>query len=98
MSKRQNDHQKIGDVLASFVENSKLEKGLDMVRVEKAWQELMGNGVQNYNNSLKLHKGTLYVSLSSSVLRQELSYGKDKIIALINEELGKTVVSKLILR
>ena len=98
MSKRHNDHQKIGDVLASFVENSKLEKGLDMVRVEKAWQELMGNGVQNYANSLKLHKGTLYVSLSSSVLRQELSYGKEKIIALINEELGKTVVSKLILR
>jgi len=31
-------------------------------------------------------------------LRQELSYGKEKIIALINEELGKTVVSKLILR
>ena len=98
MSKRHNDHQKIGDVLASFVENSKLEKGLDMVRVEKAWQELMGNGVQNYTNSLKLHNGTLYVSLSSSVLRQELSYGKEKIIALINEELGKTVVSKLILR
>ena len=98
MSKRHNDHQKIRDVLASFVENSKLEKGLDMVRVEKAWQELMGNGVQNYTNSLKLHNGTLYVSLSSSVLRQELSYGKEKIIALINEELGKTVVSKLILR
>ena len=98
MSKRHNDHQKIRDVLASFVENSKLEKGLDMVRVEKAWQELMGNGVQNYTNSLKLHNGTLYVSLSSSVLRQELSYGKEKIIALINEELGKTVVNELILR
>ena len=98
MSKRHNDHQKIGDVLASFVESSKLEKGLDMVRVEKAWQELMGNGVQNYTKNLKLHKGTLYVCLSSSVLRQELSYGKEKIIALINEELGKTVVSKLILR
>lgn len=98
MSKRHNDHQKIGDILASFVENSKLEKGLDMVRVEKAWQELMGNGVQNYTTSVKLHKDTLYVSLSSSVLRQELSYGKEKIIALINEELGKTVISKLILR
>ncbi|MFL2623734.1 MAG: DUF721 domain-containing protein [Flavobacteriaceae bacterium] len=98
MSKRHNDNQKIGDVITSFVENSKLKKGLDMVRLEKAWQELMGNGVQNYTNSLKLHNGTLYVSLSSSVLRQELSYGKEKIIALINEELGKTVVSKLILR
>ena len=98
MSKRHKDHQKIGDVLASFVQNSKLEKGLNNVRVEKAWRELMGNGVQNYTNSLKLHNGTLYVSLSSSVLRQELSYGKDKIIDIINEELGKELVAKLILR
>lgn len=98
MSKRHKDHQKIGDVLASFVQNSKLENGLDNVRVERAWRERMGNGVQNYTNSLKLHKGTLYVSLSSSVLRQELSYGKDKIIAIINEELGKELVAKLILR
>ena len=98
MSKRHKDQQKIGDVLASFVQNSKLEKGLDNVRVERAWRERMGNGVQNYTNSVKLHKGTLYVSLTSSVLRQELSYGKDKIIDIINEELGKELVTKLILR
>jgi hypothetical protein len=40
----------------------------------------------------------LYVALSSSVLREELAYGKDKIIAMINEELGKEVIKKVILR
>ena len=98
MSKRHNDHQKIDEVLASFVENNKLEKGLDGVNVANAWRELMGNGVYNYTNSIKLHKNTLYVALSSSVLREELAYGKDKIIAMINEELGKEVVTKLVLR
>ena len=98
MSKRHKNHQKIGEILASFVQNSKLEKGLDNVRIERAWRERMGNGVYNYTKSLRLHNGTLYISLSSSVLRQELSYGKDKIIAIINEELGKELVSKLILR
>jgi hypothetical protein len=98
MSKRHNDHQKIDEVLASFVENNKLETGLDGVNVANAWRELMGNGVYNYTNSIKLHKSTLYVALSSSVLREELAYGKDKIIAMINEELGKEVVTKLVLR
>lgn len=98
MSKRHNDHQKIDEVLASFVESNKLEKGLDSVNVANAWRELMGNGVQNYTNSIKLHNGTLYVSLTSSVLREELNYGKDKIIAMINEELGKEVVKKVVLR
>lgn len=98
MSKRHNNHQKISDVLSAFVDNNKLNKGLDGVQVEAAWRELMGKGVQSYTENIKLQNGTLYVSLSSSVLREELSYGKDKIIAMINEELGKEVVTKVILR
>lgn len=98
MSKRHNDHQKISDILSTFVEDNKLNKGLDGVQVEAAWRELMGQGVQSYTENIKLQNGTLYVSLSSSVLREELSYGKDKIMAMINEELGKEVVTKVILR
>ncbi|CAN0584482.1 unnamed protein product, partial [Ectocarpus sp. 12 AP-2014] len=33
-----------------------------------------------------------------SVLREELSLGKSKIVRMINEEIGKEVVKKLILR
>ena len=87
MSKRHNDQQKIDDLLKSFVKENKLEKGLDKVNVEAAWRDLMGNGVNNYTNSVKLHQDTLYVELSSSVLREELSYGKDKIINMLNESL-----------
>jgi hypothetical protein len=36
--------------------------------------------------------------LSSSVLREELSYGKEKIIAMLNEAIGKNVIKKLVLR
>lgn len=98
MSKRYNEHQKISEVLATFVKNNKLDKGLNSVQVETAWHELMGKGVQSYTQNIKLQNGTLYVWLTSSVLREELSYGKDKIIKMINEELGKEVVTKVILR
>ena len=98
MSKRQNDSFKIDDLMKSFVKENKLEKGLDKVNVEAAWADMMGNGVNKYTNSVKLHKDTLYVELSSSVLREELSYGKDKIISMLNESLGKTLITKLILR
>jgi hypothetical protein len=59
---------------------------------------MMGKGVNTYTNSVKLHKDVLYVELSSSVLREELSYGKDKIINMLNESLGKNLITKLILR
>tara|TARA_B110000967_G_C18475000_1_gene359284 strand:- start:54 stop:350 length:297 start_codon:yes stop_codon:yes gene_type:complete len=98
MSKRQNDPFKIDDLMKTFVKENRLEKGLDKVNVEAAWADMMGNGVNTYTNSVKLHKDTLYVELSSSVLREELSYGKDKIIAMLNESLGKNLITKLILR
>ena len=98
MAKRNNEHLSISDALKEFVEINKLEKGLDKVNVADAWAKLMGNGVNNYTTSVSLERETLYIQLSSSVLREELSYGKQKIIDMLNEELGKEIIKKLILR
>ncbi|APY10517.1 RNA-binding protein [Seonamhaeicola sp. S2-3] len=98
MPKRHNEHISIKDALKEFVETNNLEKGLDKVNVTDAWAKLMGNGVNNYTTSVNLQRDTLYVQLSSSVLREELSYGKQKIIDMLNEELGKEIIKKLILR
>lgn len=98
MAKRNNEHMSIADALREFVETNKLETGLDKVNVADAWASLMGNGVNQYTTSVQLERNTLYVQLSSSVLREELSYGKQKIIDLLNEELGKELIKKLILR
>lgn len=98
MAKRNNDHISISEALKEFVQTNKLESGLNKVNVADAWASLMGNGVNQYTTSVQLERNTLYVQLSSSVLREELSYGKQKIIDLINEELGKELIKKLILR
>jgi len=98
MAKRTKDLLNISDVLKDFVETNNLEKGLDKVNVRDAWTSLMGNGINNYTEAVELKNGILYVRLSSSVLREELSYGKDKIINNLNEELGKALIKKLILQ
>lgn len=98
MAKRNNEHISIADALKEFVETNKLEYGLDVVKVQDTWREMMGNGVNNYTTDVQLKNNTLYVQLSSSVLREELSYGKEKIISMLNEALGKDVISKLVLR
>ena len=96
--KRHNEHLSIGEALKEFVETNKLDKGLNKVNVADAWVKLMGNGVNNYTTGINLKGNVLYIQLSSSTLREELSYGKQKIIVMINEELGKEIVKKLILR
>jgi len=58
----------------------------------------MGSGVNAYTNEVRLEGTTLYVFLSSAVLREELSHGKSKIINMLNELLGKDMIQKIVLR
>lgn len=80
-----------------FLEKNKLEKGLLNIEIEKVWHDLMSNGVANYTNDVSLRNKTLYIKLSSPALKEELSYGKEKLIKLINNRFKKTVVEKIIL-
>ncbi len=98
MAKRNNENLPLSEILGEFIKENKLQKGMDKVNAREAWTNLMGNGVNNYTTAVELKNETLYVSLSSSVLREELSLGKSKIITMINEELGRELVKKLVLR
>lgn len=98
MSKRNNEHISISDALKEFVEKNKLQKGLDKVNVRDVWNAQMGPAIEKYTTSIKLDRETLYVQLSSSVLREELGYGREKIIKMLNEELGRELITKLVLR
>lgn len=98
MSTRNNTENSLSSVLKQFIKDNHLEKGMEKVEARNAWEKLMGAGVNSYTTGVELKNDTLYVSLSSSVLRDELSYGKTKIIAMLNEDLGKDVIQKLVLR
>ena len=98
MAKRLSNESSISDVLKEFIEVNKLQSGMDKIDVQQAWKSLMGNVVNSYTKEVILKGSTLYVSLTSAVLREELSYGKEKIIKMINEELRKEVVTAIILR
>ena len=98
MAKRKNDNVPLSEALNDFIQKNKLQHGIDKVNAREAWVKLMGNGVNNYTTAVELRNETLYVSLSSSVLREELSHGKSKILDMLNEELGKNLVKKIVLR
>ena len=97
MSKRENDSFSIEDLMQSFIKENNLSKGMQKMKVEEIWTKMMGPGIAAHTNSVRLQNKTLIIQLSSSVLREELSYGKEKIIKMINEELGEEAIGKLML-
>jgi hypothetical protein len=98
MARRLSNDGTIGSILNEIIQVNKLQGGIDEVAVKDAWKNLMGNGVNTYTKNVLLKGATLYVELTSSVLREELHYGKDKIIKMINEELQREVVKEVVLR
>ena len=91
------NNTEIKNLLNIFLKKNNLEKGLLDLEVKKVWHELMENGVSNYTSDVSLKNKTLYIKLSSPALREELSYGKQKLIKLINEKFKKTIVHKIVL-
>jgi hypothetical protein len=91
------NNTEIKDLVNIFLKKNKLEKGLLDLEVKKVWFELMDNGIANYTLDVNLRNKTLYIKLSSSALKQELSYGKEKLMDLINKKFDKEIVQKIVL-
>jgi len=96
--KRDFELKKIKSILNNIIDNSSLKVGLNNVKIQSLWKKIMGSNINSYTSDITLKKRTLYVKLSSSVLREELSYGKEKIIKIINEEFGEVIIDKIVLR
>ena len=73
--------KKINEVVKSFIQQNNLESGIETVKI----------------NSIELSNKKLYVKLNSSVLREELNYGKEEIVKMLNEELKKECIEEIIL-
>jgi predicted nucleic acid-binding Zn ribbon protein len=87
----------LSDVLKLFKDKKGLSDGLNQLEVKRAWAEQMGPAIEKHTLKTHLKKDTLFVRLDSSVLREELSYGKTKIINNLNENLGKELIKKIVL-
>lgn len=96
--KREFEVKKVNSILSNLIKNSSLKGGLNNIKIQTIWKKTMGDNINSYTSEITLKKHTLYVNLSSSVLREELSYGKEKIIKLLNEELNDEIIRKIILR
>ena len=97
-SKRKFEPQLLGKVLSEIVESKALYRGITNEKINGLWNQILGDNISQFTDKVELRNETLYVSLSSAPLREELSYGKEKIMRMLNEEMGKETIKKIVLR
>jgi len=90
--------QLIGDVLDSFFEqNPELANKLAEARLIDSWKKVLGASVSRFTTHLFIKKRTLYVQLSSSVLKSEIMMMREDLIKKLNTEAGREVIDAIAL-
>ena len=88
----------IKNIIENFVEQKIISDGIFNVKVQKAWENAVEKKILDYTKEIYVKGEVLYIKVSNPILKQEILYSKQKVINLINEELEKDLIKKIILK
>jgi hypothetical protein len=95
---RQKNDFTLAEAMRAMIQEYRLGTQLNEVRIQGLWAKLMGKTISTYTSQITVRKGVLYLTILSAPLKHELSYAKDKIRDLINEELGESYIQDVVIR
>lgn len=88
----------IGDILEEFFKRPYVARKIAEGKLPEFWREVVGEHVASLTNEVRLANNILYVSVSSSVVRNDLFYRRDQLAKLINSRAGMHIVNAIIIK
>ncbi len=95
--KRENT-QLISVIIKEYIKEAQLEDGLLRVKIFKVWDLIVGETGSRATTNKFFKDGILYCTVNSSMIRTQLYYRSEDIVAQMNKMLSGNYVSKLILK
>ncbi len=97
MNRKNNETKAMKNVFNDLIKIYGVDHKFDELKIKEIWKKNMGLAIANKTSKIQLFNGTLSIHLDSGVLKQEFSYAKEKIKTLINNEMGKEIVKKVVI-
>ena len=88
----------IKNIIENFIEQKSISDGIFNVKVQKAWENAVEKKILDYTKEIYVKGEVLFIKVSNPILKQEILYSKQKVINLINEELEKDLIKKIVLK
>ena len=85
------------EALDKMIQAYRIEDKLSEAELVKSWESIVGKHIAKYTESVHLRDGILFVRVTSSPLKHELSLAKTKLKDLLNESLGKKAIKEVML-
>lgn len=88
----------IGDAMKLLMEKSGWTPKVTELRMRQEWEEIVGKTISKYTRNMLLQGTKLTIYSDVAALKQELYFGKEQLIARINEYFAETVVTEIIVK
>jgi predicted nucleic acid-binding Zn ribbon protein len=95
---RRSNTQTIAEVIHEYIDALKIRRKLKESRIEKQWEELLGQKAASLTKKIYIKQGILYVHVNSSALSNEILMMRETLIKKINEKAGEELITKIVLR
>lgn len=95
--KRKNT-EKLNNVIYQYLREKGLETPLNEFRATQAWSSIVGPAISKYTTDIKIYNQTMFVSISSSVVRNELLMKRTTLIKRVNDHVGAQVITQIVFK
>jgi hypothetical protein len=86
------------EAIKQFLQKSKLKTGIQALRIEDIWEEIMGKTIAKYTDKIQIINSTLFITTTVAPLKNELLYQKEKIMERVNEALGEMTIKEVVIK
>lgn len=90
--KKKNNETSLGDAINRLMKAYRLDGKMNELTVINAWEEMMGGAVAARTDKIVIKDEVMYLTLNSSVMRDELAHGKQVIIERVNRKAGFVMI------
>lgn len=94
-NKRNSNQATVGELIEKLMKAYRLDGKLKEIDVLESWEEMMGKAIATRTKNLYIRNKTLFLTIDSSVMRDELSQGKTIIIQRVNDKAGFEIINNI---
>jgi len=96
--KRESNEESLKQVIDRMLKMYRLDSKLSEIDVVKCFQDIVGPVIMKYVEKIYTQGDKIVVKLKSSVVREELSYAKEKILKEIVEKTNVSGYKEILLK
>lgn len=93
---KRTEAESIGDILRGFLDTPDSREQLNRQKVSYFWSRVVGPEVNRHTTRRYVEDRVLHVYIDSAAIKSEMAFAANSLIKVLNNEVGASVIDKII--